>query len=79
MAEAIRKLDKLRKKNISFSAIMAGVDRYAASVAGSEMQFISHPTTWLNKGRWEDDEKSLDRGINNGRQGFAALALEGVR
>lgn len=34
--------------------IIDGARRYAASVKGKDQQYIAHPTTWLNQGRWDD-------------------------
>ena len=37
--------------------IMEGLERYTTKwkKEGSDLQFIPHPTTWLNQGRWEDE------------------------
>ena len=35
--------------------IMAGVGRYAQSVAGFEQRYIKHPASWLIERRWEDE------------------------
>lgn len=75
MAAAIRKLDAIRKKRkIRFDVILAGVDRYAESVAESDMKFIANPVTWVNAERWGDDVRSLDRSESSGKSGFAAIA-----
>lgn len=39
----------------SMEAIFAGVDRYASEVAGSELRFVAHPSSWLSAHRWEDE------------------------
>lgn len=44
--------------------IMAGVERYAESVADTEQRYIKHPAAWLNARRWEDE--SLGAGKSNG-------------
>ena len=36
-------------------AIIDGAKRYAQDPNLPETQFIPHPATWLNEGRWEDD------------------------
>jgi hypothetical protein len=28
---------------------------FAASVRGKDIQYIPHPTTWINQGRWDDE------------------------
>lgn len=40
--------------------IMTGLQRYATKCVSdkTETKFIVHPTTWLNQGRWDDDEES---------------------
>ena len=39
---------------------------YAAVVAGSDQQFIPHPSTWFHQQRYNDDPKTWERG-DNGR------------
>jgi hypothetical protein len=72
----LAKLETIRKSHLPFAKVMAGVERYARSVRGAEMQFIAHPETWLNQGRWDDEEKSLERESNTGKNGFAALVRD---
>jgi len=36
-------------------AILSGLTRYCELVAGKEREFISHPATWINNRRWEDE------------------------
>lgn len=58
-----RKVDKIGArrawnkaiKTASVEVIMAGLRRYLASVAGKELTFVAHPSTWLNRERWNDD------------------------
>ena len=35
--------------------LLAGRMRYAAAMAGNELRYIKHPTTWLSKGCWADE------------------------
>lgn len=53
-----------KAKGCGVQAIMAGLARAKAewSRKGTEIEFIPHPATWLNQGRWEDepDAKSAD-------------------
>lgn len=51
---AERKYQRARK-TVSAAVLLAGVRRYAAAVANTEREFIAHPATWLNAGRWQDD------------------------
>ncbi len=77
-AAAMKKLDIVKRSGVKFADIIGGVERYARSVAAVEMQFIMHPATWIFQKRWTDEEKSLDRSSSNGKNGFAAIARQGV-
>jgi hypothetical protein len=60
---ALAALERVRRSGeVAFSRLLAAVERYADSVAGKEIQFVAHPATWLNQGRWEDDPASLGHG-----------------
>ena len=53
---AMAKLDAIKKSGaVPWAAFAAGVNRYRHHVAGTEERFIKHPTTWLNRGCWEDE------------------------
>jgi hypothetical protein len=56
--QAARKaFDAILKKGAStFPELMNGIQRYAAACEGKEPKFIKHPTTWLSKGCWSDEE-----------------------
>ncbi len=56
--------DKARKRS-SIEAILAGAKRIAADPNLPEAKYIPHPTTWLNRGGW-DDEPFPDRSIRTG-------------
>lgn len=75
---AMSKLDAIRKsRTVPWAVLFAGVMRYAAHVVGTEHRYIKHPTTWLNRGCW-DDELGPPRGPDHqrpSRNGRAALAL----
>ena len=55
---ALKAFSKARKAN-SFEAIMAGVAKHAAAwdAAGTEKQFIPHPSTFLNQQRFNDESE----------------------
>lgn len=40
--------------------VMVGLRRYLPVWAKSEKQYIPHASTWLNDGRWEDEDPSAD-------------------
>lgn len=79
---ALAKLDATRKGGkVPWVTFITGVQRYAANVAGTEERYIKHPTTWLNRGCW-DDEFNNKGGLFNeasrrgGGRTFAAFAAE---
>ena len=37
------------------ATILAGAERYAKAMRSTEAQYIAHPTTWLNRGGWDDE------------------------
>ena len=43
------------KRGAESELILAAAASYAASVSGADPQFIAHPATWLNAGRYEDE------------------------
>jgi hypothetical protein len=51
-----------RSGEVAFPTLLEAVERYAESVAGKDIQFVAHPATWLNQGRWEDDPAGLGGG-----------------
>lgn len=53
---AMAKLDAICKSaKVPWARFFGGVMRYAAQVSGTEERFIKHPTTWLNRGCWDDE------------------------
>lgn len=52
--------------------ILDGARRFAADPNLPEKQFIPHPTTWLNQGRWEDEPLPA----RPGRESEDGLGLE---
>lgn len=57
-AAARRKYETAVKSGVTPDLIAAGLKRYKALIraAGTETQYIAHPATWLNQGRWDDEE-----------------------
>ena len=47
--------DKLIKMGTNPNEIIEGAKRYAAAKRGTDQQYIAHPATWLNAGRWQDE------------------------
>lgn len=57
---AVRALEKVRKSGeVNFARLMQGVRMYAAAVHGKDMQYVAHPATWLNQGRWDDEPNAI--------------------
>jgi hypothetical protein len=79
-AQANRKLETIRKSGeVTFTALMAGVDRYASACLQIETQFQKHPITWLNAGCWDDAADALKRSTAprlNGPRGFETLLFQ---
>lgn len=46
---------KTALKRTSREVLLEGLKRYVVQCAGKEQQYIAHPATWLNQGRWEDE------------------------
>lgn len=58
--EAARRSFEKAAKTTDPQLIVDGARRYAADPNLPEKQFIPHPATWLNAGRW-DDEPEVER------------------
>ena len=52
--------DKAIKK-IKVDDLMVITNQYNQTMNGTEMQFIPHPTTWLNQERWLDDAEPVKK------------------
>lgn len=42
-----------------FDYLIAAVNRYAKSVQATDPQYIAHPATWFNAGRYDDEPSAL--------------------
>ncbi|SRR5216684_3965739 len=63
--DAARALDKVRRSGeVEFQALLKAVENFARSVKGKDPQYIPHPATWINGGRWDDElgPPSVDNG-----------------
>lgn len=71
-ALAMRKLDAIKRSGqVDWIKIIRAVALYASATSSKEVQFIAHPATWLNQGRWDDEPE--DNGGEASRNGYAAL------
>ena len=52
---ALRAIQKRLAQGIPAATLLAAVTAYATATAGTEREFIPHPATWFNKGRFADD------------------------
>jgi hypothetical protein len=50
--------------------ILNAVEVFAKSVKGKDPQFTPHPATWLNGGRWDDENAGVLKGGPVGRDSF---------
>ena len=53
--DAMRAFRKAVKVAGGVEVVLAGVDRYAADPNLPPKQFIPNPSTWLNRGSWDDE------------------------
>ena len=64
---AFKALDRVRRDGkVPFGQLMAGLEK----IPKNDPQFIPHPATWLNQGRWDDE---VLPGENDGHRGSRAL------
>jgi hypothetical protein len=57
---AMKALDNVRKSGeVPFEVLLSAVLTYARAVAGKDVQYVAHPATWLNAGRWDDDPTAI--------------------
>ena len=54
---AMKALDKARAAGVDFAKILTSVEQYKEQIARkrTEPQYVAHPATWLNQGRWDDE------------------------
>ncbi len=65
--KAALKAFKNALKDAEPDAIMAGMNAYADKVTREKVEpkFICHPSTWLNEGRWDDEETAAPASTDN--------------
>ena len=53
---------KAAVKSVKAEVLIAEMERYAKKVSAerTEPRYIAHPTTWLQQGRWEDEEMQIN-------------------
>ena len=45
----------MRNREVEFDKLIQAVQNFAAHVRGKDVQYIPHPATWINQGRWDDE------------------------
>jgi hypothetical protein len=45
----------MKSGEVEFDKLIEAVDNFARLVRGKDPQYIPHPATWLNAGRWDDE------------------------
>lgn len=69
---AMAKLEAIKRGGaVRWHDFLTGVERYALHVRGTEERYIKHPTTWLNRGCWDDELPSNPQPPRNGGGGNA--------
>lgn len=55
---AIKAFDRVRKKGISLETLLTAIEKqkHGSRWNRDNGQYIPNPTTWLNQGRWDDEE-----------------------
>jgi hypothetical protein len=67
-ADAMRRLEKIRAAGkVPFEQILNAALVYRTETQNVEMQYIAHPATWINRGRWEDDPGAIAGQRDDGR------------
>jgi len=69
--EAARKAFAKARKAATLQELLDGIDRYAASVAGKQREYIALPATWLNAGRWQDEVAAPTLSVVPAQYGWA--------
>jgi uncharacterized protein YdaU (DUF1376 family) len=53
---ALDRLDAIARSGaVAWPVLIGAVRRFAASVKGKDIEFVAHPATWLDAGRWDDE------------------------
>lgn len=78
-ATAMKSLEKIHKSHkVRWLELMGGLARYIEYVNGQDHLNWMHPATWLNGESWLDEFAPKCDNHSTGRNGFAAMAREGV-
>lgn len=67
------------KRGVDTDRILAAARRYAAITTTSEQRFIAHPATWLNQGRYDDEQPAAGSAVAVGYQAPRATGTSSQR
>jgi hypothetical protein len=78
-ANAEKAWNKAVKSGTLPQMIMEGLRRQLPYLNSKEMQFIPHPASWLNGGRWEDQVQRIERPTETDHQRHQRESREAVK
>lgn len=68
-----------RRRGATAEAILSGAARYATGTAGTDRQYVKHPSTWLNGDHWRDGEELAQPTVTDARDLTAEQWTEELR
>jgi hypothetical protein len=75
--KAAEKKFRTAVKTVDPQVIIDAAHRFATAQARADPKFIPHPATWLNQGRWDDEDEPAQSAARNGRQPYRNQVYEG--
>ena len=67
---------RLQKNGVVHESIMRGLRSQLPDMKKKEVQYIPHPATWLNQGRWEDEPEKPRRADVTENVGLKRMNIE---
>lgn len=59
-AYAQRKYQKIIKDGMNDNLLLQALERQLPNMKKNKIEYIPHPTTWLNQGRWDDEIEKVE-------------------
>ena len=53
---------------VGFTELLEAVTEYANASRGADKNYIPHPATWFNQGRWDDDRTQWEQSADTSRE-----------
>ncbi|WP_304452866.1 hypothetical protein [Nocardiopsis sp. YSL2] len=75
--KAAEKAFRTAVKTVDPQVIIDATHRFATAQARADPKFIPHPATWLNQGRWDDEDHPAPLAARNGRQPYRNQTFQG--